>query len=66
MDRRDDEEEEEEEDANRQTRSLAGLAIILGLAVIAIFLVQHLRKESQIEDCLLARHANCDALIQNQ
>jgi hypothetical protein len=63
MDRRDD---EEEEDANRQTRSLAGLAIILGLAVIAIFLVQHLRKESQIEDCLLARHANCDALIQNQ
>jgi hypothetical protein len=63
MDRRDD---DEEEDANRQTRSLAGLAIILGLAVIAIFLVQHLRKESQIEDCLLARHANCDALMQNQ
>jgi hypothetical protein len=62
MDRRDD----DEEDANRQTRSLAGLAIILGLAIIAIFLIQHLRKESQIEDCLLARHANCDALIQNQ
>jgi len=62
MDRQDD----EEEDANRQTRSLAGLAIILGLAVIAIFLVQHLRRESQIEDCLLARHVNCDALLQNQ
>jgi hypothetical protein len=62
MDRQDD----EDEDANRQTRSLAGLAIILGLAVIAIFLVQHLRRESQIEDCLLARHANCDALLQNQ
>jgi hypothetical protein len=62
MDRRDD----DEDDANRQTRGLAGLAIILGLAVIAIFLVQHLRKQSQIEDCLLARHANCDSLIQNQ
>jgi hypothetical protein len=62
MDRQDD----EEEDANRQTRSLAGLAIILGLAVLAIILVQHLRRESQIEDCLLAHHVNCDALLQNQ
>jgi hypothetical protein len=55
-----------DEDANRQTRSLAGLAVILALAVVAIFLIQHLRRESRIEDCLMARHANCDALIQNQ
>jgi hypothetical protein len=62
----DDGNDERDEDANRQTRSLAGLAVILALAVVAIFLIQHLRRESQIEDCLMARHANCDALIQNQ
>ena len=53
-----------DEDPDRQTRSLAGLAIVLALAVAALFLVQHLRRESQIEDCLMAGRSNCDALIQ--
>ncbi len=50
-------------DAERQTRSLAGLAVVLALAVAALFLVQHLRREGQIEDCLMAGRSNCDALI---
>ena len=58
-DRRDD-------DSERQTRSLAGLAVVLALAVAALFLVQHLKRESDIEDCLLAGRSNCDALIDRQ
>jgi len=57
-------ERHEDEDSARQTRSLAGLAIILALAVIAFFLIEHLKKEGEIEDCLLAGRSNCDALVQ--
>jgi hypothetical protein len=55
-----------DEQAERQTRALAGLAIVLALAVAALFLVQHLRREGQIEDCLMAGRSNCDALIKGQ
>ncbi len=50
-------------DSDRQTRSLAGLAVVLALAVAALFRVQQLRREGQIEDCLMAGRSNCDALI---
>jgi hypothetical protein len=50
--RRDDEE-------NRLTRSLAGLAAILFLAVIALFLIERLRTVSNLEDCLMSGRTNC-------
>jgi hypothetical protein len=50
--RRDDEE-------NRLTRSLAGLAAILLLAFIALFLVQRLRAVSNLQDCLMSGRTNC-------
>jgi hypothetical protein len=53
-------------DSERQTRALAALAVVLALAVAALFLVQHLRREGQIEDCLMAGRSNCDALIDQQ
>jgi hypothetical protein len=56
--------EKHEDDDSRRTRSLAGLAIILALAVIAFFLIERLKKEGEIEDCLLAGRTNCDALVQ--
>jgi hypothetical protein len=55
-----------DEDAERQTRALAGLAIVLALAVAALFLVQHLKREGEIEDCLMAGRTNCDALIEGR
>jgi len=51
------------EEADRQTKALAALALIIAFAVIALIVVQQLRREGQIEDCLLAGRANCDALI---
>ena len=55
-----------DDESDRQTRSLAALAIVLALAVAALFLVQHLKREGQIEDCLMAGRSNCDALIDRQ
>jgi hypothetical protein len=53
----------EDEDTDRRTRGLAGVAIILFLAVVASYLIQSLRKEGEIEDCLLAQRLNCDSLV---
>jgi hypothetical protein len=49
--------------AERQTASLAGIVVVLVLLIGGLFLVRQLRTTSLIEDCLLAGHRNCDALI---
>ena len=40
--------------ANRQTASLAGVAITLLLLVVGLFLVRELHNKSLIEDCLMS------------
>jgi hypothetical protein len=47
----------------RRTASLVGVAIILLLLVGGLFLVQRLHRSSTIEDCLMAGHRDCDALV---
>jgi hypothetical protein len=49
--------------AQRQTASLAGIAVILLLLVGGLFLVQQLRSASMIQDCLMAGRRNCDVLV---
>lgn len=56
--------EEDEEDANRQTASLAGVAITLLLLVVGLFLIRELHAKSAIEDCLMAGRLQCDFLVQ--
>jgi len=53
----------ENDDGPRQTRGLMALALVLGLALAASYLIERLRKEGQIEDCLFAGRSNCDVLI---
>jgi hypothetical protein len=55
--------EEAEEEANRQTASLAGVAITLLLLVIGVFLVHELRAKSVLEDCLLTGRHDCDLVL---
>ena len=55
-------EADDHEEADRQTASLAGVAVILVLLVAGLFLVQALRTESTAEDCLLSGRTNCDVL----
>jgi len=55
--------DEDEDGADRQTASLAGLAVALLLVVIGLFLVRTLHAKCVIEDCLLSGRSNCDALL---
>ncbi|HLI14101.1 MAG TPA: hypothetical protein VKY65_21110 [Alphaproteobacteria bacterium] len=62
----DDETLEDDPEARRMTRSLAGLAVILLLAVIGLFLAQKLRAVSTLEDCLMSGRTNCATLAPSQ
>lgn len=53
----------EQAEANRVTKSLAGLAAALLLVVLGLFLVHHLYNEARVEDCLMSGRNNCDQLI---
>jgi hypothetical protein len=45
--------------ANRQTASLAALALMLGLIVAGLFLVDRLRTEALLQDCALTGRPIC-------
>ena len=53
------EDEEPEEEDRRITKSLAGLAVALAIIVVGLFLAEHLKTLSDIEDCMLAHHTSC-------
>ncbi len=55
--------DEEQAEANRVTKSLAGLAFALFLVVVGLFLVQQLSQKARLEDCLLSGRMNCDAML---
>ena len=56
-------EADDDEERARRTSGLAGVAIVLFLALVGSYLIASLRKEGEIEDCLLAQRSNCDALV---
>jgi hypothetical protein len=56
--------EPNEEAANRQTASLAGVAVTLLLLVVGVFLVRELHAKAALEDCLMAGRIHCDELLQ--
>lgn len=58
--------EDDEEAADRQTASLAGVAITLVLIVVALFLVHELQAKGALEDCLMSGRTNCDVVLRNQ
>ncbi len=45
----------------RRTGSLAGLAVTLLLVVIGLYLINILRAEADVQDCVLSGHAICGA-----
>jgi hypothetical protein len=51
--------EPETKAANRQTASLAALAVTLALICLSLYLVDKLRIEAAFEDCVLAGHVGC-------
>ncbi len=57
------EQDPDEDEAQRTTARLAGLALILLLAVIGLYLAQKLRTESNLEDCLMSGRSNCAPVV---
>lgn len=58
-----DETEEDRKAADRQTTSLAGLAVALLLVVIGLFLVRELHAAAVAEDCVLTGRSNCPLVL---
>jgi hypothetical protein len=50
---------DDNDDEDRQTRSLAGMALVLLLLVVGLFLVQKLSVLSHLQDCVMAGRTNC-------
>ena len=50
-------------EANRQTASLAGVAVALVLLIAGLFLVHQLYKKARLEDCLMSGRMNCESLF---
>jgi hypothetical protein len=47
------------EQEGRVTSSLAGLAFVLVLVIVGLFLVRVLKQQSELEDCLMSGRTNC-------
>jgi hypothetical protein len=47
------------DDERSRSRALIGLAIIAVLVVAAVYLVNALRNQSNLEDCLMSGRSNC-------
>jgi hypothetical protein len=55
--------DQDHEDADRQSASLAGMAVTLLIVVVCLFLLRELHNKAAIEDCLLAGRSNCDSIV---
>lgn len=51
------------EDADRRTAGLAAIAVVLLLLIGGLALTKTLHRKSQLEDCLMAGHRDCDRLL---
>ena len=55
--------DDDQDGADRQTASLAGMAVALLLVVVGLFLVHQLHHKALLEDCLLSGRSNCDVMV---
>jgi hypothetical protein len=50
---------DEHRDEQSRSRALIGLVVVALLVIAAVYLVHALRKESNLEDCLMSGRSNC-------
>ena len=49
-------------DDARFTASLAGLALAILLVIVGYWVLDHLARQSRLEDCMMAGRQNCEPL----
>jgi hypothetical protein len=55
-------EQNNQDDDGGRRKALLALGIVAALAILSLFLIKYLKNEGEVEDCLMAHGANCDAL----
>ncbi len=50
----------QQSDAERQSNSLAGLALTLLLVVVGLYLIETLRLQASLQDCVLSGRVACE------
>jgi uncharacterized membrane protein len=55
--------DDDREGADRQTASLAGLAVTLLLVIVCLVVMRELHRKSAVEDCLMSGRSNCDVVL---
>ncbi len=58
--------EDEQAGANRQTASLAALAVVLALVIVSLLLVRELRSQAAIQDCVMSGSTTCVPITPSQ
>jgi hypothetical protein len=53
---------ERDDEEDRFTASLAGLAMVLLLSLVSLFVIEKLAALSKLEDCLLQGRKNCERI----
>jgi hypothetical protein len=53
---------ERDDEEDRFTASLAGLATVLLLSLVSLFVIERLAAVSKLEDCLLQGRKNCERI----
>ena len=53
---------ERDDEEDRFTASLAGLATVLLLSLVSLFVIERLATVSKLEDCLLQGRKNCERI----
>lgn len=51
--------EDDHKAANRQTESLAGLALTIAILVVSLFVLRQLQYSTKLEDCIMAGRLSC-------
>lgn len=55
--------EDDQAGANRQTNSLAALAILLFVVVVSVGLLHRLRDMATVQDCVMSGRTNCGVAV---
>jgi hypothetical protein len=52
-----------EADSNRQTMALGSVALLLALVVVSLIVIRNLRRQVELQDCMMVGMTHCEVVI---